>query len=464
MATGMHFSGFGRGVRQPRRLVYRQSIHVCAQANAAARTTFAVDQTNHTGAPDTGFHRVATNGAQMLGHDRAGAVAVEQNLRMRVQVLPKRGYSGQKGGNSFGNLHCFPIRDWTLHQNERRLRANLLTRPFEVMMPDSSAIDQSNKQADAALQELLAPVIVFGALRSGTTLLRLMLNAHPELNNPGEVDFLTDHIRPAPDAPTGWRYDIPAMRADRMFRAQKIEIPEGLDGLDLLQALLRLLAAKSRGVLCVSMHRDLPLAVQLLPGARVVHLLRDPRDVARSSVDMGWAGTLYHACDHWVKSELDWERSCAMLGAGDWIELSFEGLMDAPTDELARICAFIGVPYSDKMLSYPSHSTYAPPDPSVARQWTHRCAPRDVAELESKIGAMMSARGYTPSTAPLVAPSRFRRAQLTLRHKLGKWSFGIRNYGVVPFFGARLASKLRLKPVQRYFQRRIDARIRQMLR
>ena len=170
-----------------------------------------------------------------------------------------------------------------------------------------------------------------------------MLNAHPELNNPGEVDFLTDHIRPAPDAPTGWRYDLDALRADRMFRAQQIEIPDGMDGLDLTHALLQRLAGKkARGLLCVSMHRDLPLAVELLPGARVVHLLRDPRDVARSSVEMGWAGNLYHGCDHWVRSELDWDITLSRLDPKDWVELRFEALMDAPEAELSRICDFLG--------------------------------------------------------------------------------------------------------------------------
>ncbi|KPP92796.1 MAG: Sulfotransferase family [Roseibaca calidilacus] len=332
-------------------------------------------------------------------------------------------------------------------------------------MPDPEATRQPAAPETGTGTAFCAPVIVYGALRSGTTLLRLMLNAHPELNNPGEVDFLTDHIRPAPDAPTGWRYDLDALRADRMFRAQQIEIPDGMDGLDLTHALLQRLAGKkARGLLCVSMHRDLPLAVELLPGARVVHLLRDPRDVARSSVEMGWAGNLYHGCDHWVRSELDWDITLSRLDPKDWVELRFEALMDAPEAELSRICDFLGVPYSDKMLSYPEHSTYAAPNPAVANQWMRHCAPRDIADLESKIGILMAARGYPPSAPPKSAPGRIRRAQLALHHKAGMWAFGMRNYGALAFFGARIAGKLRLTGLQRHFQGQIDARIRQTLR
>lgn len=331
-------------------------------------------------------------------------------------------------------------------------------------MPYPKATHQPFKQAPFPQSETAQQlVVVFGALRSGTTLLRLMLNAHPDLNNPGEVDFLTDHIRRAPNAPTGWRYDMAALRSDRMFRAQNIVIPERLDGLDLLHALLERLAAKKRGLLCVSMHRDLALMTHLLPHARIVHLLRDPRDVARSSVEMGWSGTLYHAADHWQRSEQDWLRIRDQIDTKDRIELRFEMLMDAPEAELSRLCQFLGVPYSPLMLDYPSHSTYAPPNPLLARQWVQKCAQRDVAELESKIAPLMHEHGYT-CVSHLAPPSRLRRLDLALRNKLGMWRYGVRNYGALPFFGARVAHKLRARKLERYFQKRIDDRIRQMLR
>lgn len=307
------------------------------------------------------------------------------------------------------------------------------------------------------------PIIVFGALRSGTTLLRLMLNAHPEINNPGEVDFLTDHIRRDPGAPTGWRYDLATLQADRMFRAQNIEIAPALDGLHLLDALLRRLDAKSPGLLCVNMHRDLPVALQLFPGARVIHLLRDPRDVARSSVEMGWAGTLYHGADHWLKTEHDWDRARACLTPDAWTEARYEDLMTNPREELARLCDFAGLAYSEKMMGYPAHSTYALPDPSLCLQWKRRCGEREVAELESKLGNMLQARGYAASQDHRQL-GYARKLRLAVKNKVGIWTFGIRHYGIIPFAGVRLAHRLRARGLERYFQKRIDARIRQMLR
>ena len=55
-------------------------------------------------------------------------------------------------------------------------------------------------------------VILYGALRSGTTMLRLMLDAHPALSCPGESDFLFDHLRAEADT---WRYDRRKMALDQ---------------------------------------------------------------------------------------------------------------------------------------------------------------------------------------------------------------------------------------------------------
>ena len=61
-------------------------------------------------------------------------------------------------------------------------------------------------------------VAVYGALRSGTTLLRLMLDAHSRLSCPGETDFLFDHLRMQSDPPV---YDEEALERNRIYRAHR---------------------------------------------------------------------------------------------------------------------------------------------------------------------------------------------------------------------------------------------------
>ncbi len=309
-----------------------------------------------------------------------------------------------------------------------------------------------------------SPIVVYGALRSGTTWLRLMLDAHPALHHPGEADFLFDHMRPAPSLAAGWRYDRTALAADRMFRAQNIDLPRGLDGPALFDALLAALAAKGEGQLCLTLHRGLPAMLAQRPGTRVVHLLRDPRDVARSTIAMGWRGTLYHAVGQWMDTERDWDRACASLDPARWHEVHYERLAARPEATLAALCTALGLaPETRRMLSYPHHSTYAPPTLASCGRWRRDGRAAELEALESRAAGLMTARGYPTETAAQ-PPGPRTRAAFWLRDKVNVWRHGVRTHGAVVFVGERLARRLRLTPVQRALQRRIDDRVNRLLK
>ena len=63
------------------------------------------------------------------------------------------------------------------------------------------------------------------------------------------------------------------------------------------------------------------------------------------------------------------------------------------------------------MLGYTADAPqYPPPDPGLAAQWRTKLDPRDVALVESRIGAMLRARGYASSgyRRPKISPVRHR--------------------------------------------------------
>lgn len=64
--------------------------------------------------------------------------------------------------------------------------------------------------------------IVYGALRSGSTMFRLMLNGHSQIGSSGEHDYLFDHLYEDAD---GWLFDLEALTEDRIFRAQNLTPP-----------------------------------------------------------------------------------------------------------------------------------------------------------------------------------------------------------------------------------------------
>lgn len=292
------------------------------------------------------------------------------------------------------------------------------------------------------------PVFVFGALRSGTTVFRLMLDGHPEIQNPGEVDFLFDFLRPDPAQPGGWRYDLAGLRDNRVFQGSGLQVVPGKDGLDLLADFLDQYHRRAPGVLTLNIHRNVARALEVLPGARIIHMLRDPRDVARSSIGMGWSGTLYYGVNHWMRTETEWQGARAGLTGGQVHAVKYENLFRQIEEELRGVCAFLGVEFDDAMLDYHLNSTYAPPDPSLVEQWRHKSTAHEIALVEGKVAGMMRERGYEPAGAGH-HPGAVERAWLYLTNRLSIWRTGVRRFGFVTYFMEKLTRYFRMEKLHR---------------
>ncbi|NBZ90039.1 sulfotransferase family protein [Stagnihabitans tardus] len=288
-------------------------------------------------------------------------------------------------------------------------------------------------------------LFVYGALRSGTTMFRLMLDAHPQILHRGERDFLFDHLQPDPGHPTGWRYDREELELDAIYRASGLTLPAEKDGLDLLRDFLRQLkAGADGGIVSLNIHRNVEKLVAILPGAKIIHLVRDPRDVARSSVAMGWDATLYHAVGHWLETEEAWDRVAPGLDPGQVHELRYEDLLLDLPRVLEGVCAFIGCAYESAILTYHATSSYGPPDPGLIDQWKRKSNPREIRDLEARAAEVMLRRGYALS-APVRTPGLMSRLRLGVVNRLGRWRFGIERYGAALYFGEKLTRWLRLE-------------------
>lgn len=284
-------------------------------------------------------------------------------------------------------------------------------------------------------------VFVYGALRSGTTLFRLMLQAAPSISNPGEADFLFDYIAPNPGG--GWQYDRASLSEDRMFQSMALILPDK-DGLELLADLLAQLQMHAAGqVVTLNLHRNLDRLLCILPGARLIHVLRDPRDVARSSIGMGWAGTLYHGVNHWISTESAWDNLAIGFSPGQTFELSYEAFFTDAEAMLRRVCAFLGCDYDPAMLGYYRSTTYGPPDASLINQWKRNASRAELAPLEAKAAALMTRRGYSLS-GPIEVPGPWLRAGLALKNRIANWHFGIRRFGAGLYVGEKLTRWLGL--------------------
>lgn len=301
-----------------------------------------------------------------------------------------------------------------------------------------------------------------GALRSGTTLAALMLGAHPLITRAGEMDFLFESPRAADGTP-----DLKAYRRmladNRIFRAGGVGIDENLAHDDLVRSFVEQKREPGRA-LVATVHRNFQRIPAIFPGARYIHLLRDPRDVARSSIKMGWAGNVYYGVDHWIASERDFEALERQVPPERILTLHHRNLVRDPEGELARVCAFLGLAYDPAMLRYHETSTYDPPDPGFIEGWRKKLTPEEIGLVEGKAGAMMAARGFEASGYPRLQPGRLKRAALSLQNRAARIAFSIRRYGAVLTFLDIAGRRLPLGPIAVFARRKINEKTLQYLK
>jgi hypothetical protein len=269
------------------------------------------------------------------------------------------------------------------------------------------------------------PFFIVGAERSGTTLLRLMLDHHGALAVPHEFDFAAEALDDEGRVPD--REALHAfLQGHASFRRSGLVLDDAREPADQLRDLLEQRRGDAERI-GMSVHRHFPRLLHLWPEARFVHLLRDPRDVARSVVQMGWAGNSWAGVQPWIDAETAWDTLAERLPEGHAHELRYEDLVREPEAELARVCAFLGVAYDPGMLRYPEDSAYGPPDPALASRWQGRIDPDEQAWIEHRAGALLAARGYAPG--PPRTPGPWTRLGLRLGDRLGRMRFRLGRYG-----------------------------------
>jgi hypothetical protein len=273
-----------------------------------------------------------------------------------------------------------------------------------------------------------APLFLVGSERSGTTLLRLMLDHHPKIAFDKEFDYAVTRVSDSGELPSLQVY----LDWIATVRGADHAIDRSLNYRELVSDFLSQKQAASGGKPYVgaTVHRNFDRLRFLWPDARYIHLIRDPRDVARSVVQKGWAGNVYQAAEFWIQAENCWESLVPYVADDRSIQIHYEELVTQPQATLARICAFVGVEYTHEMLSYTADAPqYPPPDPALASQWRTRLSPADVALVEVRTGPLMESRGYPASGYPLPAIGPVRHEVLLTAARLHRFRARVQMLG-----------------------------------
>lgn len=293
----------------------------------------------------------------------------------------------------------------------------------------------------------LEPVVLFGAERSGTTLLRLMLDGHSQISWAPELDFILESVE-APFSNEGIRNYTAQLRRMRIFQDLSLEIREVEDFEGLLRDLFFQVRSQSRKeIFGLTLHASLQSFYALFPSARYIHLVRDPRDVAKSCMEMGWDGNLWSAVERWQRAEAEWQDFKKQISPEDFIEIRFEDLISKCSETLKSLCEFLNVEFEAGLLSYPDRTTYKVPDPSRSSPWMVRFSSRDHRYVEARAGSLMDLRGYSRKH-PKANVSFLEARYLTLQNRIYRIYFRLRRMGLL-LFGLDFLNR-------RIFSRRLD--------
>src|SRR5919108_2531245 len=225
---------------------------------------------------------------EMSAEDRAAFESVAGDL------LAELGYEvdGRDGGAGSG--------DGDTPHDLGELRTPKRANPVRRVVLRAREIRARRASARRVASGELAPApFIVGATRSGTTLLRLMLDAHPEMAIPSETHFIPDLIkayRLESTSPERLAEVVTSHRRWGDFHLDAAELLErfrAIDPLtpgDAIRAFFELYAereGKARwGDKTPGYVREMHRIESVLPEARFVHLIRDGRDVALSVLGM----------------------------------------------------------------------------------------------------------------------------------------------------------------------------------
>ena len=292
------------------------------------------------------------------------------------------------------------------------------------------------------------PIFLVGAERSGTTLLRLMLDSHPDIAFHSEFEFAVDYFQGNHYPSLNDYYEY--LATDRIFHSCNWSIDRSLNYPQLANSFL---AQKRENTgkyfVGATVHRHFDRLLEIWSNAKFIHIVRDGRDVARSCVNMNWAGNVWTGSQRWLKAEQLWSQLKTNLAPDRYIEVRYETLIAQPELTLSDLCNFIGTKYDPLMMSYAQKSTYDLPNSKLLWQWKRKLSDREIRLLEAKIGNILLEHNYKLSQLPPLTVDRMGDRVLKLHSKLAVTLCRINIYGLPLIFSSVVSRHLKLKQWQK---------------
>lgn len=274
------------------------------------------------------------------------------------------------------------------------------------------------------------PIFVVGSPRSGTTLLGLMLHAHPRIAIPPENRFVLPVYFGREKFGDLSQPDNRRLVAEEIVHSRQFN-DLGLDPDDVtdrivgssetigsaIGVVLRAYAdrfGKVRWGDKRPMYRKYIWVVRrLFPDAQFVHIVRDGRDCVASMASLAvYRDDFATRLRAWMEAMENAEKARRELPPDSFYELRYERLVTDPEEQLKLLCEFLGEPFDDAMLSPQEVSHEVVPErkghhdktrqevsPSSIGSFTERLEPWQLQLGEAVMGDRLREYGYELSGA-----------------------------------------------------------------
>ncbi len=219
------------------------------------------------------------------------------------------------------------------------------------------------------------PVFIVGLPRSGTKLIRSILNGSSRIFIARiETDFLPYWVKK-------WEEfgDLSEISNFRKFYARCQRLPyfeymhreNNIVGIDrwhsqcreftpqavfeaLIKADAEFITGEIWGDKSPSYVEHLPLLKELFPDARVIHVVRDVRDYCLS-IHAAWGKQPLRAAQRWVDG-IAAARAASNAFTTDYLEVKYESVLESPVDTVKEMCDFLSIEFDPGMLEF-THAT-----------------------------------------------------------------------------------------------------------
>ncbi len=310
--------------------------------------------------------------------------------------------------------------------------------------------------------KFLGPLFIIGMNRSGTKLLRNLLNQHPRISIPTMesyfIPYLINKFGNPPqfeddkefqnfyDALTKTTFfgNMQSMGLSFSKEYLEQEVTDRTSWSEIFEVIFKFYIPQEKdkdviwGDKTPQYLPRMKFLKILYPQAKFVHIIRHPGDYCISA-KKAWGKSLYRSANSW-RYEIGKARIDSRDFADDYHEVFYENLVDEPQKVLSNICVFLGCKFTNKMLhlDIPTENLGDTKGQTEIIQtnkdkYLNQLSKRTIKRIEEIVYPVAKSLGYDLKFAKNFKPLNPLMEKLLMLHDAcNSANFHIKNEGVIP--------------------------------